>query len=80
MTYRGTVRNGVVVFDEGASPPDGTVVEFQLPESDASRSGGNGARRRIFDINRYAGHTGISDLAAQHDHYLYGHPKVSDAE
>lgn len=37
-------------------------------------------KRKIFDVARYAVDTGIPDLGLNHDHYLYGHPKVTDGD
>ena len=34
----------------------------------------------LFDMAKYAVKTGIRDLATNLDHYLYGHPKVTDRE
>lgn len=38
MTYRGRIQNGVVVFDGGRRPKDGTVVEVRPLTSDAARA------------------------------------------
>lgn len=75
MSYRGKVRNGVVEFEEGPIPPEGTVVRV-VPWTEASTSppeGTSGER-----LLRHAGTAGPglpSDLARNHDHYLHGHPK-----
>ena len=34
MTYRGTVKNGVIVLDSGAKLPDGTAVQVRPLEND----------------------------------------------
>ncbi len=80
MTYRGTVQNGVVVFVGDEKPPEGISVEVyarQLSSQDAEECPTD---RKIFDVERYAVDTGIPDLALNHDHYLYGLPKVNDGE
>jgi hypothetical protein len=68
MTYRGHVQNGVVVLDEPATLPDGTSVQVQPvpPEPTLGEK-----------LMKYAGKaSGMpSDLARNHDHYLYGVPK-----
>jgi hypothetical protein len=33
MTFRGRVRNGVIVLDDGVTLPEGTVVEVELVEA-----------------------------------------------
>ena len=77
MTYRGTVKNGVVVLENG-SLSEGTVVHVEPVGSSGDRqSVGNGSA--LFRAVDHARRTGIPDLAINHDHYLYGHPRVNDA-
>ena len=70
MTYRGRVKNGVVVLEADAKMPEGTEVRVEPiddPESDADGS--------VYErLGRMAGSVkGLpSDLARQHDHYLHG--------
>lgn len=76
MTYRGRVRNGVVEFEDGAAPPDGTEVRVESigDGSPAERPPGTLGERLL----RHAGTAGEglpSDLARNHDHYLHGQPK-----
>jgi len=76
MVYRGTVKNGIVVFDEGATPPDGARVVVQPAdgvEQPPEPPPGSLAERLL----KLAGTcTGLPpDFASQHDHYLYGTPK-----
>ncbi len=69
MTYRGTVRNGVVELESAAKLPDGTQVVVE-PVSAGSPS--------IFEkLARLAGQAkGLPpDLARNHDHYLHGAPR-----
>ena len=73
MTYRGKVKNGVVVLEDATGLSEGMVVRVeplvQLPRKpDGTES--------IFRLADRAKPTGIRDLAINHDHYLYGHPKV----
>lgn len=71
MTYQGTVRNGVVVF-ESAAPPEGTKVVVEPAPQPATES------RSIWDkISNFAGRAPDlpEDAALHHDHYLYGRPK-----
>lgn len=72
MTYIGHIRNGVVVLDDPADLPEGTVVRVEpaAAPAEAVKSG----RERLLGL------AGVltdlpSDLARNHDHYLYGHPK-----
>jgi hypothetical protein len=77
MTFEGTVQGGVVVLEPGAQLADGTLVRVE-PITRPDDAG----RRKGFDIFRMgdmAVDTGIPDLATNIDHYLYGHPKVTDA-
>lgn len=76
MTYRGRVKGGVVVLDAPASLPDGAEVEVTLRGGEAAAA--EGELPTLYE--RYKSFIGIaeglpSDLAAQHDHYLYGTPK-----
>jgi hypothetical protein len=77
MTYQGTVQGGVVVLERGAELADGTLVRVEpIPQATSDQD------RKDFDIFRMgdlAVDTGIPDLATNIDHYLYGHPKVTDA-
>ena len=69
MTYRGRVKNGVIVLDDPASLPDGTEVAIQPLGAD---------EKQIPTIyERYEAFIGIakglpSDASINHDHYLYG--------
>ncbi len=72
MTYSGRIKNGVVVLDEDPRLPEGTVVRIELVECGVSDGNGSG----LFRAAEHAKPTGMSDLAVNHDHYLYGHPKV----
>ena len=70
MTVKGRVQNGVIVLEGDACLPEGADVLVETVESSA---------QSLFDHLR--GVVGEaenlpSDLAAQHDHYLYGVPKV----
>ena len=70
MVLKGTVKNGVVVLDEGPVLPDGTSVEVAV--NTAAAEGAIGQR-----LMRFAGTvTNLPpDMAEQHDHYLHGRPK-----
>jgi hypothetical protein len=72
MTYRGKVRNGVVVFEQAPDLPDGTEVVVQPADTSAT------PRPTLAEL--FADVIGTvpdlpPDMAAQHDHYLHGAPK-----
>jgi wyosine [tRNA(Phe)-imidazoG37] synthetase (radical SAM superfamily) len=71
MTYHGTVKNGVVVLDEGASLSDGTVVRVET----VSETGGEPTLYEQLQSVIGIAKDLPPDLAAQHDHYLHGRPK-----
>jgi len=74
MTYKGVVKNGVVVLENGEGLSDGTVVHVQPV---GNRAEGDDDADSVFRLADRAKPTGIRDLAINHDHYLYGQPKVS---
>lgn len=77
MVYNGKVHNGVVVLDNGSKLAEGTVVRVEpVEESDEGRHSSDS----LFTWGRRAVRTGQPDLATNLDHYLYGHPKVSDEQ
>ena len=71
MTYRGRVRNGVVVLENPAALPEGAEVEV-TPTSEKDLPP---TWAEVFkDIIGKA--EGLpSDSSINHDHYLYGTPK-----
>jgi hypothetical protein len=68
MTYRGHIKNGVAVLDDGANLPEGSSVLIQPEEEPASMAD---ALRDL--IGQAKGKP--SDGSIQHDHYIYGTPK-----
>ena len=83
MSYKGTVKNGVVVLESGVKLADGTAVRVEPDEQPRSVEPTRPIPRDQLDpvwrMGELAAPTGIPDLATNADHYLYGHPKVSDA-
>ena len=70
MSFKGKVKNGVVVLPRNAKLPDGTEVEVRPidePKSDDFTDMLLRIAKKVRGLPR--------DLAAQHDHYLYGTPK-----
>jgi hypothetical protein len=74
MVYRGKVKDNTVILEPGIRLPEGAAVRIEL-ESVAGREESD-PLLRMTDL---AIDTGISDLATNIDHYLYGHPKAGDA-
>jgi hypothetical protein len=80
MTYRGKVKNGVIVLEGKKKLPDGTRVVVKpraAPRRKPARSK-KSAVDPVYRLGDRAVRTGIPDLSINIDHYLYGHPKVSD--
>ena len=68
--WSGTVKNGVVVLDNGSPPPEGARVEVTL-HSEAEKCGvGKRLLKHAGTVNDLP-----SDMADQHDHYIHGTPK-----
>jgi hypothetical protein len=70
MSYKGKVKNGVVVLPRHAKLANGTEVEVtpvSKPPADDFTDMLIKVARKVRGLPR--------DLAAQHDHYLYGTPK-----
>jgi len=79
MVYQGTVQNGVIVFASGVCLPEGAPVRVELvtPPSEAPpTASGQDQLDPVWRIGELAVDTGIPDLGANIDHYLYGHPKA----
>jgi len=77
MTYRGHVKNGVVVLDEPATLAEGTQVCVE-PLSNGTNAQDSGASPNWAET--FAGVQGKAqtlpeDMAQNHDHYLHGVPK-----
>jgi hypothetical protein len=76
MVYRGRVDHGVVVLEEGVRLPEGAVVDVVTLVSQTNAGGAED----LYHLDELAEPTGIPDLSLNVDHYLYGHPKVDDAQ
>jgi hypothetical protein len=77
MVYHGRVKNGTILLEPGIELPDGAAVRVELELSGESPAGtGDDPLLKMVDL---AVETGIPDLATNVDHYLYAHPKASDA-
>jgi hypothetical protein len=74
MTYRGRIQNGVVVLEPEVALPEGAVVVVTIEEPLLDFEGQ--PVDPVFLMGDLAEDMGMPDLAANIDHYLYGHPKV----
>lgn len=70
MRYRGQVKNGVVVLDDEAKLPDGTVVNVEPEPSGEIPSLAEQFNAVIGIVADMP-----SDMAENHDHYIHGTPK-----
>ena len=77
MTYHGNVKGGIVVPEEGVELPEGARVRIELEPTPKPET--LGELDPVFSMADLAVETGIPDLATNVDHYLYGHPKATDA-
>jgi hypothetical protein len=70
VSYKGTVKNGVVILPRNARLRNGTAVKV-TPVADRQADDFTdmlvSVSKKVRGLPR--------DLAAQHDHYLYGSPK-----
>ncbi len=77
MSYRGRVRNGVVEFEDGPVPAEGTEVRVEPIETIDNDAEEAEAQRLADALLKLAG--SVKDLppdfARQHDHYIHGQPK-----
>jgi hypothetical protein len=69
MTYRGRVKNGVIVLESKSKLAEGTVVDVEPIQKPKETLG-----------QKLLKHAGVAkglpkDMAENHDHYLHGLPK-----
>ena len=78
MTYRGTVKSGVVVLPEDVTLPEGADVVVTFPDEAPAQAGEPSIWSKLSDLGQWAEDLATDlppDLAANHDHYLHGLPK-----
>ncbi|MBW3541068.1 MAG: hypothetical protein KY476_12435 [Planctomycetes bacterium] len=77
MTFHGHVENGVVVVDDSVQLPEGAAVRIEVVEAEPAAETVETTEPLSEILLRYAGKAvGLpSDMARNHDHYLYGTPK-----
>jgi hypothetical protein len=83
MVYKGHIKNGVVVIDQDAALPEGTEVTVKVARvASNSTKASTSPEPETFQefLLTLAGKAeGLpADLAINHDHYLYGTPKVKE--
>jgi hypothetical protein len=69
MSFEGHIQNGVVVFNEPISVPEGTAVRVEVIAQ---------PRKTLAQRFKNVISAGVDlpeDLAKNHDHYLHGTPK-----
>jgi hypothetical protein len=78
MTYRGRVKNGVVVLESGVRLREGMDVRVEPVEKAESVAEDSQEARQLREgLLSFSGviKDGPSDLARNHDHYLHGTPR-----
>jgi hypothetical protein len=78
MTYRGRVKNGVIVLESGVRLREGTDVRVEpVDEAQDIAAGSQEAHELRDGLLSFSGvvKEGPSDLARNHDHYLHGTPR-----
>ena len=75
MSFTATIKNGVIELPTGLDLPDGTevTIEAKGPIGTVEKQKQSFAER----YSEFVGciHSGVGDLADNHDHHLYGTPK-----
>jgi hypothetical protein len=80
MVYQGTVQNGLIVLENGVHLPEGAPVRVELVNAESPQQSLAAEDDALLRMSELAVDTGIPDLAVNIDHYLYGHPKVTDGQ
>ena len=77
MTYRGHVKNGVVVLEDKAKLAEGTPVRVQPLRRTSGKKKAARAQTLGERLMRFAGSAKRlpRDMARNHDHYIHGTPK-----
>jgi hypothetical protein len=70
MIFRGHIENGLVVFDERVSLPEGTKVRVETVSSEGRTTLAERFQDVIGCISDLP-----ADMAENHDHYIHGTPK-----
>jgi hypothetical protein len=70
MTYKGHVRDGVIVLDGPLELPEGAEVAVSFSEQHAESTWADRLKGVIGMVDDLP-----ADMAEQHDHYLHAAPK-----
>jgi hypothetical protein len=71
MSYTGHVKEGVVVFDGLARPPEGTTVRVEeMPAAEQASTWAEVFKDLVGAVEGLP-----QDMAENHDHYIHGKPK-----
>ena len=71
MTYKGHVKNGVIVLADGTSLPEGTAVRVEpIEDTESVESLREGLLKLAGTVKNMP-----ADMARNHDHYLHGTPR-----
>jgi hypothetical protein len=73
MTYKGHIKNGIIVLDEPTQLPEGTEVEVAI-RAPAQPSRPSTLLERFGDLVGSCSEL-PPDMAENHDHYLHGREK-----
>ena len=74
MTYKGHVRNNVVVFDDDVNLPDGAEAVVEIVNAAVLETKGKTLRERFGSLVGSVPDL-PEDFADNHDHYIHGAPK-----
>jgi hypothetical protein len=75
-TFKARSKNGKLVPQERVDLPDGQLFEVRIRPTGRSSKRKTALQRLAQDLAKCPPASGLPrDLAAQHDHYLYGTPK-----
>ncbi len=77
MTYRGQIRNGVVVLDGKPDLDEGTVVTVEPVKTPAEPDAQLPTLAEVFKNIAGKAEGLPEDMAENHDHYIHGTPKRS---
>jgi len=78
MTYRGRVKNGVIVLESGVRLREGMDVRVEpVEEAEHAAPGSQEPNQLREGLLSFSGAVkeGPADLARNHDHYLHGTPR-----
>jgi hypothetical protein len=86
LSVKGKIENGkILAFEPVDEAFEGKAVTITFDDEAEGSNGknrssniGKGLGRLLETIKRNQINTGIVDMAHQHDHYLYGSPKIED--